>query len=150
MKKITLILLVALLASCVGRDDVSFTGVNSYELKLPSAVDVSLGVENRSGTKLLLRSCELQVYYRGNDFMKVTLAGPATVPAHFAGNVPLSFRLGMDNPLSALMVMGNPRRAAESMTVSGEIIVRAGIKRKKIKIDNQPVKQLMTSFGISY
>ncbi len=161
MKRLLLIVAAALaLGSCVNADDVKFTGLKSVRLQEnnPPRGDVSplsspivcmtVGVENRSSGKLQLLSSDMTVYLNGRRILSAKLAEPVVVAKRFSGEVPLTLRLRVNDPLSLLTLMGGRGLASDGLTVSGEMVARAGWKGKKIKFENRPLSQIMATFGV--
>ncbi len=148
MRKAILLILVAALAACIRAEDVRLTGVKDYSFELPSKAGLVLGVENRSGKKLQLLECKFDVNYRGSKAMAVTLAEPVAVARRFAGDVPVNFRVMVSNLAAGLAVMNDPDRALREMTLTGHVVVKAGIHRKKIELHDQPVSQIIATFGL--
>lgn len=135
---------------CVDSQDVTINGIKNYELRLPTSAKLSVGIENRSAHKLRLIAFNLSVESGGRKVLGVTIPEPVTVPARFSGEVPLDLRLTLTDPLLGLSAAGNLRSGKTAgLTVSGEIVARAGWARKKIRVENEPISQILSKFGVS-
>ncbi len=150
MKKyLALLAAVVLLASsCVKQEDVTFTGIKNFDLRSTSALNLAVGIENRSGHKLHLVSATFDVEMKGEKFMGVVLAQPVEVPRHFLGEVPVALRMSMTDPLAGLSAFNRIAGGSDQITVSGQIVVKAGWTRKKITLSHEPIGRLMSRFGI--
>ncbi len=137
------------LTSCVRSEDITITGVSNYELRLPSAVNLAVGVENRSAHRLHLLSCNVDAAYRGRKVMTAVLHEPVTVEKRFAGDVPVGLRLKVSDPLAGLAVMGDLQRSLPGITLTGEVVVKAGCMKRKIHLENEPLSQFLATFGLS-
>jgi hypothetical protein len=147
MKKFVFILLVAFAAaSCVGRDDVRVGGITDLTLS-SSTIGLSVNVENRSAHKLHLKECQFDVMVRGRRALVVKLTEPVTVAPRFLGDVPVTLKLQITDPIAGLAALGSIQKAPDVVTISGEVVVKAGWQRKKITFKDEPLSQILSKFG---
>ena len=138
---ITRILLLSLplllLGSCIKQEDISLKEVENVSVQGFSRIDLTLKVENRSGSKLRVESARLDLR-RGEMPL---------VPRKSVTSVPVTLRLKLSNPLGALGLMGDLKGMIPQLTVSGEITAKAGWARKKIRFDGVPFTDFLRTFG---
>lgn len=149
MKNVILIIILGFcLASCANPDKVMFSGPVEIEVETTSKADVGCRVENRSGHRIRLLSARFMLHYETGNFVTVLLAGPVTITKRSEGYVWFPLRFRFADPLTALSADNLEAIDWENMYVSGECLVRSGLGRKKIRLDNYPVREFLTNFDL--
>lgn len=146
MKRIVVLFAAVWICSCVGREDVSLRGVSDVAMG-SSSVDVKIGIENRSAHKLHLKECHLTLSMRSREVMQAVLADPVVVPGHFSGDIPVSLHLKITDPIAGLALLATMESSVERMTVSGDMLVKAGWQSKRIEFKNEPLSKILSNFG---
>ncbi len=148
---ITRILLLSLplllLGSCIKQEDISLKEVENVSVQGFSRIDLTLKVENRSGSKLRVESARLDLRRGEMPLVDLILGEPVLVPRKSVTSVPVTLRLKLSNPLGALGLMGDLKGMIPQLTVSGEITAKAGWARKKIRFDGVPFTDFLRTFG---
>ena len=144
MKKVWIVAVFALAAvSCVRMEDISCDGVESVEVRSLGAsrslVEVSVRASNASGAAVSIVRADLTL-----DREKVRLprrSEEATV------RIPVEIRFE-GGLLGALGAMGTLSSGARGTTVSGEVVLKAGMMRKKYKVERMDTDAFLRQFGI--
>ena len=145
MKKVWIVAVFALAAvSCVRMEDISCDGVESVEVRSLGAsrslVEVSVRASNASGaadrgeTTLLRASVDEKVRLPRRS-EEATVRIPVEI--RFEGGL-----------LGALGAMGTLSSGARGTTVSGEVVLKAGMMRKKYKVERMDTDAFLRQFGI--
>ena len=141
-------LLIALtLGSCVRPGDISVKDVEKVEMHGFSGADVTLAVENRSGSNVRLQEAKLTLYDGGNRVLDVLLMEEVRVLRKSLGSVTLPLRMKISDPMAALSLVGRLKQSPERFTVSGEAVAKAGWGRKKITFSRVPLEEILRIFG---
>ena len=159
MKKVWIVAVFALAAvSCVRMEDISCDGVESVEVRSLGAsrslVEVSVRASNASGaavsgvTRFAVSRMTLDrgetTLLRASVDEKVRLprrSEEATV------RIPVEIRFE-GGLLGALGAMGTLSSGARGTTVSGEVVLKAGMMRKKYKVERMDTDAFLRQFGI--
>lgn len=149
MRKISglLLLLVVLMSSCIKQGDISVKEIEDVSVRSMSNVDMKLSVENLSGHNVKIESAKFRIDKGDKPFMTILLRDRVVIPRRATSSVGMNWAIKMDNPLNALAMMGSLKKSLEGMTVTGEIVAKAGWGGKKIKLDAVPMSQILATFG---
>ncbi len=112
-----------------------------------SRIDLTLKVENQSGSKLRIEDARLDLRHGEMSLVDLKLGQQVIVPRKSTSSIPVSLRLKLSNPLGALSMMSNLKSTLSQLTVSGEITAKAGWARKKIRFDKVPFTDFLRTFG---
>ncbi|HJB84753.1 MAG TPA: hypothetical protein IAA13_04515 [Candidatus Alistipes merdigallinarum] len=148
-----LLLSVFLFASCVRISDLSYDGIESVEVVSvgmnQSAVDLFVRASNVSGTNLTVVKAELTLDRDGVRLAQVEVGEKVKLPKRFEGTVrvPVKIRIegGLFGMASIASVLSN---RGVGTTVSGEVVVKAGLAKKRFKIENMDTGRFLRQFGI--
>ena len=149
-KIITRILLLALplwLGSCIKQDDITLHEVENVSVQGFSRIDLTLKVENSSGSKLRIEDARLDLQRGQMSLVDLMLSQPVIIPRKSINSIPVSLRLKLSNPLGALSLISDLKSTVSQLTVSGEITAKAGWARKKIRFDQVPFTDFLRTFG---
>lgn len=148
-----LLLSVFLFASCVRMSDLSYGGIESVEVVSvgmnQSAFDLFVRASNASGTNLSVVKAELTLNRDGVRLAQAVVDEKVKLPKRFDGTVRIPVKIRIDGGLlgmaSIASVLSN---RGIGTTVSGEVVVKAGLAKKKFKIENMDTGRFLRQFGI--
>lgn len=148
-----LLLSVFLFASCVRMSDLSYDGIESVEVVSvgvnQSAVDLFVRASNASGTNLTVVKAELTLNRDGVRLAQAEVDEKVKLPKRFDGTIriPVKIRIegGFLGVASIASVLSN---CGVGTTVSGEVVVKAGLAKKKYKIEDMDTGRFLRQFGI--
>ena len=151
MKKLIILLLILPIVSCVRVEDLSYDGIESVQVQSvgtsQTAIDLFVRASNGSGTNLTVARAELTL--KKGDRTLVRVDEKVKLPRKFDGTVrvPVNVRFegGM---LGAIGVMSTLSRGVQGTTVSGVVVARAGLMRKKYVIEDMETERFLRQFGI--
>ena len=130
--------------SCVRMEDISCDGVESVEVRSLGAsrslVEVSVCASNASGAAVSIVRADLTL-----DRGETTLLPRRSEEATVRIPVEIRFEGGL---LGALGAMGTLSSGARGTTVSGEVVLKAGMMRKKYKVERMDTDAFLRQFGI--
>lgn len=150
MKNYFLILCCGLFAltSCVHQDDVSISSVDRLSLKSLSKPEVMVTVENCSARNIQLKEGHFVFRRNGRDLLQVITTDKIVIPKCSETTIDLPLRMKASDPLAIAAAVSGGKKRLNGITVTGEITVKAGMGRKKIKFRDKPVSQIISIFGI--
>ena len=149
MKKLIILLLILPIVSCVRVEDLSYDGIESVQVQSvgtsQTAIDLFVRASNGSGTNLTVARAELTL----KKLVQARVDEKVKLPRKFDGTVrvPVNVRFegGM---LGAIGVMSTLSRGVQGTTVSGVVVARAGLMRKKYVIEDMETERFLRQFGI--
>ena len=143
MKKVWIVAVFALAAvSCVRMEDISCDGVESVEVR-------SLGA-SRSLVEVSIVRADLTLDRGETTLLRASVDEKVRLPrrseeATVRIPVEIRFEGGL---LGALGAMGTLSSGARGTTVSGEVVLKAGMMRKKYKVERMDTDAFLRQFGI--
>lgn len=147
-KSIVFILVLCLTAgmsSCINADNLHFKGVKSVEVKSFTldkvTADVGMEIVNTSRNNLKVLGMNITYTVNSKPMVTMQLLDRVTIRGREDQVAVFPLQLNL-NPLTAARIMRDPQ-AMEQGTIEGEIIVRAGLARRKITIPPTPVKDFI-------
>lgn len=143
-------LLPILLGSCtVSSDDFRVNGLEDIDLSSFSHPKLILDVENASGKKLQARDGVLTISrFNGGKVATITLEEKVEVPRRYEGTVEIPLNLKIDDPMLLINSALGGKLRLSNMIVSGEVVVKAGMLRRKIDVKDMPMSQFLSIFGL--
>ncbi len=155
MKKVWIVAVFALAAvSCVRMEDISCDGVESVEVRSLGAsrslVEVSVCASNASGAAVSIVRADLTLDRGETTLLRASVDEKVRLPrrseeATVRIPVEIRFEGGL---LGALGAMGTLSSGARGTTVSGEVVLKAGMMRKKYKVERMDTDAFLRQFGI--
>lgn len=153
MKKLIILLLILPIVSCVRVEDLSYDGIESVQVQSvgtsQTAIDLFVRASNGSGTNLTVARAELTLKKGDRTLVQARVDEKVKLPRKFDGTVrvPVNVRFegGM---LGAIGVMSTLSRGVQGTTVSGVVVARAGLMRKKYVIKDMETERFLRQFGI--
>lgn len=148
----TAFLVAAVLAAtgCVRRDDVSVVSVRVADFTIGTSPSVVLAaeVENRSGCDITVRDIAFMATdAAGETIGRVVGPEQVVVPRKSAGEVTVPLRIRLDSPLGILGLIGDWEDASRELRFSGGATVRAGLLKKRVKIEDMTLDELRDSLS---
>ena len=151
MKKVWIVAVFALAAvSCVRMEDISCDGVESVEVRSLGAsrslVEVSVRASNASGAAVSIVRADLTLDRGETTLLRASVDEKVRLPRRSEeATVEIRFEGGL---LGALGAMGTLSSGARGTTVSGEVVLKAGMMRKKYKVERMDTDAFLRQFGI--
>ena len=151
MKKVWIVAVFALAAvSCVRMEDISCDGVESVEVRSLGASRSLVEVSNASGAAVSIVRADLTLDRGETTLLRASVDEKVRLPrrseeATVRIPVEIRFEGGL---LGALGAMGTLSSGARGTTVSGEVVLKAGMMRKKYKVERMDTDAFLRQFGI--
>lgn len=148
-----LLLSVFLFASCVRMSDLSYGGIESVEVVSvgmnQSAFDLFVRASNTSGTNLSVVKAELTLNRDGVRLAQAAVDEKVKLPKRFDGTVRIPVKIRIDGGLLGMASIASMlSNRGIGTTVSGEVVVKAGLAKKKFKIEDMDTGRFLRQFGI--
>lgn len=150
IKILTFTLLPLLMAACISADDINVKGIESFELKSLTRPSLVIDVENRSGKNISLAGGRFMLERDSVGIVEVMLAEEVVVPRKSDGLVTVPLQVRVTDPLVLLSISLGGRLITDDMTVSGEVVAKAGAMSRKFEYEHMPLKKFLSIFGIDY
>ena len=155
MKKVWIVAVFALAAvSCVRMEDISCDGVESVEVRSLGAsrslVEVSVRASNASGAAVSIVRADLTLDRGETTLLRASVDEKVRLPRRSEEatvRIPVEIRFA-GGLLGALGAMGTLSSGARGTTVSGEVVLKAGMMRKKYKVERMDTDAFLRQFGI--
>lgn len=148
MKKLILIfaIVAVVLSSCASAGKIRFSEPASVEIISSSKFTLHCVVENVSAHNVTLVSARVELFAGSSSVATVMLSDAATVPKCSVGPVGVTFRIKFSDPLAMLTMKNLESLATAGFTLKGEAVVKSGMGRKKIRLDNYPLNEILRTF----
>lgn len=115
-----------------------------------TGVDAVVSVSNSTRHNITLEAARLTLKYDGAAVAMLQLRDPMTLPKRFSGELELSGRLKIYDPLGAMSVLGRIKRGeTDRMTVTLDATARAGVIRKNILYEDVQLDRFLATFAVS-
>ncbi len=155
-----LVLLVAcalLLGSCNAerqaaklREKIRFEGIEEITPRGMSGVDAVVAVANETRHKITLEEAELTLKYDRNKVLMLQLRDVVELPKRFEGELKISTRMKVYDPLSAIVVLNRVRnKKFDEMSVTIDAKVKVGPVRKNIFVADMELQKFLSKFALS-
>lgn len=154
MKKLIILLLALPLAACMHIEDLSYDGIESVQVQSvgvsQTAADLFVRASNASGTTLVLKRAELTLKKGDQTLVQAKVDEKVKLPGRFDGTVRIPVKVRFEGGmLGAIGVMSTLSHGARGTTVSGVVVARAGLMRKKYEIKDMETERFLRQFGIN-
>ena len=155
MKKFSIILLLAafLFQGCASYRQIELVDVEFGKVRMKALtkaeIHVTLKIENPTGRTFFITSMDGVVKGVGSEFAKFTLAHEVAVTPGKPASVPAIISAEVTDPL-ALLSNGLNVGALKNgdFTVDAAVQVRKGLVKKKFKIKEVPLKELLKELNL--
>lgn len=136
-------------ASCANPNKVTFHGPVSMDVVSASKIIASCGIENCSAHKIRLLSAKFTLHYPNENMATVMLSEPVAIADCWSGRVDFALRIRFANPLMALTARNLEALDWENLYITGECVVGSGIGRRKIRLNNHPVREFKSIMPVA-
>jgi predicted RecA/RadA family phage recombinase len=148
-KPVIFLLSLLVLTGCIKAEDLQFRQVEDLSVSIGSttAVNAVVVMDNNSGSNVRISDAMFHVTdMEGNEIGTVTVAGELLLPKRSTTSVAVPLRIRLSNPLAGLEMMSNIEENAKKMRVNGSAKVKAGILKKKFKVEDVPLSEIISIF----
>lgn len=132
------------------REKIRFEGVEQIVPHGMSGVDVVVSVANQTRHKITLEEAELTLKYDRRKVLMLQLRDVVELPKRFEGELEISTRMKVYDPLSAIVVLNRVRnKNFDEMSVTIDAKVKVGPVRKNIFVADMDLPKFLSKFAIS-
>lgn len=132
------------------REKIRFEGVEQIVPHGMSGVDVVVSVANQTRHKITLEEAELTLKYDRNKVLMLQLRDVVELPKRFEGELEISTRMKVYDPLSAIVVLNRVRnKNFDEMSVTIDAKVKVGPVRKNIFVADMDLPKFFSKFALS-
>lgn len=132
------------------REKIRFEGVEQIVPHGMSGVDVVVSVANQTRHKITLEEAELTLKYDRNKVLMLQLRDVVELPKRFEGELEISTRMKVYDPLSAIVVLNRVRnKSFDEMSVTIDAKVKVGPVRKNIFVADMDLPKFFSKFALS-
>lgn len=140
MKKILLLMIAAAFAACGVKDKINVVGPVEWEVETLSRLRVGVTVDNASCHTLRISGGRFTVDTPYGTLATVLLNDTVVIPRRAETRLEFPLRMKLDNLQAAF---SDP----EGFTVSGTAMVRTGMVRKKIRVENESISKFFDNLA---
>lgn len=144
---------VGLMSSCVDANKIEISGANVRDLNVVSLTQASLGLEfqakNRSGRDVRLMDVDILLSDNDGPVMGMKLKEEITLRRHSEEMVVAPIHISLKQGLGSyrrLQMIG--QNNLQGGMISGVIVVRSGMTRKKLVIGPMGIREFASTYGI--
>ncbi len=161
MKRVYLLIVVALCAAMFSacnaerqaeklRENIRFESLDDIVPHGLSGVDALISVANETRHKIALEDAVLTLRFRGSEVLTLQLREAVVLPKRFEGQLEISTRMKISDPLSAVVVLNRARNNQfDEMSVSVDAKAKVGPVRKNIYIAEMELTKFLRKFAIT-
>lgn len=132
------------------REKIRFEGVEQIVPHGMSGVDVVVSVANQTRHKITLEEAELTLKYDHSKVLMLQLRDVVELPKRFEGELEISTRMKVYDPLSAIVVLNRVRnKSFDEMSVTIDAKVKVGPVRKNIFVADMDLPKFLSKFALS-
>lgn len=132
------------------REKIRFEGVEQIVPHGMSGVDVVVSVVNQTRHKITLEEAELTLKYDRSKVLMLQLRDVVELPKRFEGELEISTRMKVYDPLSAIVVLNRVRnKSFDEMSVTIDAKVKVGPVRKNIFVADMDLPKFLSKFALS-
>lgn len=132
------------------REKIRFEGVEQIVPHGMSGVDVVVLVANQTRHKITLEEAELTLKYDRRKVLMLQLRDVVELPKRFEGELEISTRMKVYDPLSAIVVLNRVRnKSFDEMSVTIDAKVKVGPVRKNIFVADMDLPKFLSKFALS-
>lgn len=131
------------------REKIRFEGVEQIVPHGMSGVDVVVSVANQTRHKITLEEAELTLKYDRRKVLMLQLRDVVELPKRFEGELEISTRMKVYDPLSAIVVLNRVRnKNFDEMSVTIDAKVKVGPVRKNIFVADMDLPKFLSKFAL--
>lgn len=132
------------------REKIRFEGIEEIIPHGLSGVDAVVSVANETRHKIILEEAELTLGYDRNKVLMLQLRDVVELPKRFEGELKISTRMKVYDPLSAIVVLNRVRsKNFDDMSVTIDAKVKVGPVRKNILVQDMELSKFLNKFALS-
>ena len=132
------------------REKIRFEGVEQIVPHGMSGVDVVVSVANQTRHKITLEEAELTLKYDRCKVLMLQLRDVVELPKRFEGELEISTRMKVYDPLSAIVVLNRVRnKSFDEMSVTIDAKAKVGPVRKNIFVADMDLPKFLSKFALS-
>lgn len=132
------------------REKIRFEGIEEIVPHGMSGVDAVVRVANETRHKITAEEGDLTLSYKGNRVLMLQLREAVELPKRFEGELKISTRMKVYDPLSAMAVLLRLLdREFDDMSVTLDAKVKAGPVRKNIFVADMDLPKFLSKFALS-
>ncbi len=132
------------------REKIRFEGIEQIVPHGMSGVDVVVSVANQTRHKITLEEADLTLKYDRNKVLMLQLRDVVELPKRFEGELEISTRMKVYDPLSAIVVLNRVRnKSFDEMSVTIDAKVKVGPVRKNIFVADMDLPKFLSKFALS-
>lgn len=132
------------------REKIRFEGVEQIVPHGMSGVDAVVSVANQTRHKITLEEAELTLKYDRSKVLMLQLRDVVELPKRFEGELEISTRMKVYDPLSAIVVLNRVRnKSFDEMSVTIDAKVKVGPVRKNIFVADMDLPKFLSKFALS-
>ena len=132
------------------REKIRFEGIDEITPHGLSGIDAVVSVVNETRHKITLEEAELTLNSDRNKVLMLQLRDEVELPKRFEGQLKISTRMKVYDPLSALVVLNRLRNQKfDGMNVTIDAKVKVGPVRKNIFVADMELQKFLSKFALS-
>lgn len=153
IRKFLLLLLILPAVGCVRVEDLSYDGIESVKVQSlggsQSVVDLFVRASNASGSNISVIKAEMSLSKEQRTLLRASVDEKVKLPRKFDGVIRIPVKIRFEGGiLGAIGVMGTLAQGVAGTTVSGTVVVKAGLIRKKYEVKDMETERFLRQFGI--
>ncbi len=151
MKKIVILISIVsclLFSSCLNVDDIQVVGVERFDIKSMSKLELGIEVKNDSKRKIKIKSAGLELHQGDKHILSLIVNQEVLVPRMSQSVIDIPIHLKLRQPILSMLIVSDLDKYKSSLSVSGEVRVKVGVMTKKFTLKEMPVSQFIDTFGI--
>ena len=132
------------------REKIRFEGIEEITPHGLSGIDAVVSVANETRYKITLEEAELTLNYSRNKMLMLQLRDVVELPKRFEGQLEITTRMKVYDPLSAIVVLNRLRsQNFDQMNVTIDAKVKVGPVRKNIFVADMELQKFLSKFALS-
>ncbi len=132
------------------REKIRFEGIEEITPHGLSGIDAVVSVANETRHKITLEEAELTLNYSRNKVLMLQLRDVVELPKRFEGQLEITTRMKVYDPLSAIVVLNRLRsQNFDQMNVTIDAKVKVGPVRKNIFVADMELQKFLSKFALS-
>ncbi len=132
------------------REKIRFEGIDEITPHGLSGIDAVVSVVNETRHKITLEEAELTLNYSRNKVLMLQLRDVVELPKRFEGQLEITTRMKVYDPLSAIVVLNRLRsQNFDQMNVTIDAKVKVGPVRKNIFVADMELQKFLSKFALS-
>ncbi len=132
------------------REKIRFEGIEEITPHGLSGIDAVVSVANETRHKITLEEAELTLNYSRNKVLMLQLRDVVELPKRFEGQLEITTRMKVYDPLSAIVVLNRLRsQNFDQMKVTIDAKVKVGPVRKNIFVADMELQKFLSKFALS-